>query len=147
MTNKDYRDIVGGLALIAIGVFAAVHAERYDMGELQRMGPGYFPVALGTLLAILGVFVAVPALFRQGTAVKIEWKSLTWVFAGILAFAFLLNPLGLIFATAISIILFTLASDLTWKVRFILAGCVALITYLIFSFGLGMVLPVWPWSY
>lgn len=147
MTKKDYRDIVGGLALIVIGVFAAVHAQRYEMGELQRMGPGYFPVSLGVLLAILGVFVLVPALFRQGTSVKIEWKSLIWVSIGIVVFAFLLNPLGLVLATAVSVIFFTLASDLTWKVRFILAGCIALITYLIFSFGLGMVLPVWPWSY
>jgi len=148
MTNKDYRDIFGGLCLIVVGLFAAQHAyQRYDMGELQRMGPGYFPVSLGVLLAILGVFVLVPALFRQGTSVKIEWKSLIWVFASILVFAFLLNPLGLIFATAISVVGSTLASDLTWRVRLILAGCVALITYLIFSFGLGMVLPVWPWSY
>jgi len=147
MTKKDYRDIFGGVALIVIGVFAAVHAQRYDLGELQRMGPGYFPVALGTILAILGVFVLLPAFFREGTSVKIQWKSLVWVFIGILAFAYTLNPLGLVFATAISVVLFTIASDLTWKVRFILGGCVALITYLIFSFGLGMVLPVWPWSY
>ncbi len=147
MTKRDYRDIVGGLALIVIGLFAAVHAQRYEMGELQRMGPGYFPISLGVLLAILGVFVLVPALFREGTSVKIEWKSMLWVLLGILSFAFTLNPLGLVFATAISVVLFTLASDLIWRTRIILGGCVALITYLIFSFGLGMVLPVWPWSY
>jgi len=30
--------------------------------------------------------------------------------------------------------------------RLIVAAGVALMTWLVFSFGLNMVLPVWPWS-
>lgn len=147
MKNRDTRDLVGGILLIAIGIFAALHARQYELGELQRMGPGYFPTALGILLAILGFFVAVPALFREGTSIKIEWKSLFWVMVSILIFAALLNHLGMIFTSVLAVIASSMASDIKWKARLILSGCIAAITYLIFSFGLGMVIPVWPWSY
>lgn len=146
MLNKDFRDLLGGLLMMAIGIFAVVYAQRYEMGQLQRMGPGYFPVMLGALLAILGFLIALPALFRQGTKVQIHWKSLLWVLASILLFAGLLEKLGLIFATIISVIASTMASDLPWRTKTILALSVALITYLIFSYGLGMYLPTWPWS-
>ncbi len=147
MKNRDSRDLMGGIALIAIGVFAAMHARQYELGELQRMGPGYFPTVLGIILAILGVLVAVPALFREGTSIKIEWKSLAWVMVNILVFALLLNHLGMIFTSFLAVIASSMASDIKWKARLILSGCIAFITYLIFSFGLGMVIPVWPWSY
>ncbi len=147
MKNRDTRDLIGGIALIAIGVFAAMHARQYELGELQRMGPGYFPTVLGIILAVLGVLVAVPALFREGTSIKIEWKSLLWVMVSILVFAVLLNHLGMIFTSVLAVIASSMASDIKWKARLILSGCIAVITYLIFSFGLGMVIPVWPWSY
>jgi hypothetical protein len=147
MKNKDTRDLIGGIALIAIGVFAALHARQYELGELQRMGPGYFPTALGIILAILGVFVAIPALFREGTSIKVEWKSLVWVMISILVFAVFLNLLGMIITSVLAVIASSMASDIKWRARLILSGCIAAITYLIFSFGLGMVIPVWPWSY
>lgn len=147
MKNRDFRDLVGGLALVVIGVFAAAHAQQYDLGQLQRMGPGYFPTVLGILLALLGIFVAIPALFRQGTSIKIEWKSLLWVMVSILVFAVCLNSLGLVITAILTVIASSMASDLKWRGRLILSACIAAITYLIFGFGLGMIIPTWPWSY
>lgn len=146
MIKKDLRDLLGGLLMIAIGAFAVIYAQRYNMGQLRMMGPGYFPVALGTLLIILGVFIAVPAWFRSGTAVEIQWKSLFWVTTSMLLFAGLLNILGLFLATMVCVITSSMASTLGWRTKFILAGSVALLTYLIFSLGLGMLFPLWPWS-
>jgi hypothetical protein len=147
MTSRDWRDVIGGILMIAIGLFAAFYAQRYTLGTLQRMGPGYFPVALGVLLAVLGVFVVLPALFRSGTHIKIQWKSLVWVIASLLTFALLLNQLGLIFTTIITVLVGTLASNLPVQHKLILSLAVTAVTYLIFSFGLGMLMPVWPWSY
>jgi len=146
MIKKDLRDLIGGLLMIAIGTFAVIYAQRYDMGQLRMMGPGYFPVVLGALLVILGVFIAVPAWFRSGTSIDIQWKSLFWVTASLVLFAGLLKVLGLILATVICVVTSSLASTLPWRTKFVLAFSVALLTYLIFSFGLGMRFPLWPWS-
>lgn len=147
MLKRDLRDILGGLIMIAIGLFAAIYGQRYELGQLQRMGPGYFPVSLGWLLALLGVFITVPAFFRQGMRIQVEWKSLIWCTIGVVAFGLALDPLGLVLSTILMVILTSMPGlDMTWKTRIILALVVALITWLIFIFGLGMVIPVWPWS-
>lgn len=147
MTNKDTQDIIGGLALTALGVFAAVHAQTYEFGSLTRMGAGYFPVALGVILALLGLLIAIPAFFRRGQPIHVEWKTFVLVMVGIVAFALTLKVLGLVLATALSVVISSLADrDTRWKGRIFLAVGVAAVTYVVFSLGLSMVLPIWPWS-
>jgi len=147
MKSKDTRDIIGGFSLVAMGLFAALYAQRYDLGELQEMGPGYFPTALGVLLMVLGLFIAIPAFFREGTSINIEWKSLLWVLISISVFAIALTKAGLVVATVLSVLAAAVPSKSSWKSRLILAISLAVITYLVFLLGLGMVLPVWPWSH
>lgn len=145
--KKDMQDILGGLALIAVGLFAAYYAGRYEFGELSRMGPSYFPVMLGITLAILGALVALPALFRSGERINVKWGVFALVIASIVIFAVTLETLGLIVATAVSVLVSSLADkQITWKGRLLLCAGVAAITYLVFGLGLGMVLPAWPWS-
>lgn len=147
MKNKDMHDIVGGLALVALGSFAALYAQKYEFGDLNRMGPGYFPVALGVILALLGLLIAIPAFKRKGEPIEVKWKTFALVLGSIVVFALSLKVLGLIVATALSVVVSSLAdNDTTWKGRLLLAVGVAAVTYLVFGFALGMVLPAWPWS-
>ena len=147
MKHKDMQDVLGGLALAALGTFAAVYAQRYEFGDLNRMGAGFFPVTLGALLAVLGLMIAVPAFFPSGPAINVQWKTFALVMASIVAFALTLKVLGLILATMLTVVLASLADNETrWKGRLMVAAGVALITYLVFGLGLSMVLPIWPWS-
>lgn len=147
MIHRDTHDLIGGLALAALGGFAAVYAQRYEFGELSRMGPGYFPVALGVLVALLGLVIAVPAIFRRGQPIHVKWKTFALVMASLVVFALTLKVLGLMVATVLVVIIASLAdNDTRWKGRLIIALGVAAITYLVFIVGLSMVLPVWPWS-
>jgi hypothetical protein len=51
-------------------------------------------------------------------------------------------------ASMITVVVASLADhDLTWRTRAFMAAGVAPIIYIIFIFGLGMTIPVWPWSY
>ena len=145
MKNKDMQDVIGGLSLAALGAFAAIFAQRYEFGDLNRMGPGFFPVILGTLLAVLGILIAVPAFFRSGPPVQVRWKPFALVMASLVAFAMTLKVLGLIVATMLAVVIASLAdNDTRWKGRILIALGVALITYLVFGLGLSMVLPMWP---
>lgn len=147
MKHKDMQDVLGGLSLTALGVFATVYAQRYEFGDLNHMGAGFFPVVLGILLAALGMMIAIPAFFRSGQAIEVRWKAFVLVMVSIVVFALTLKLVGLIFATALAVMVSTLADKETrWKSRLMIAAGVALITYLVFGFGLGMVLPTWPWS-
>ena len=52
---RNPRDFWAGLIFLVVGVGAAVIARDYPMGTGGRMGPGYFPFVLSSLLALLGV--------------------------------------------------------------------------------------------
>jgi hypothetical protein len=148
MRHRDTQDLVGGLALTALGLFAAYYAhEHYEIGNLRRMGPGFFPVSLGLTLAVLGILVALPAWFRQGPVIQPAWKTLGLVTLSLVVFSLTLKTLGLIVATSLSVLLSSIPDrGIQWKNRWLLCIGVSVVTYLIFIMGLGMLLPLWPWS-
>ena len=55
------KDYYAGALMVLIGVAAAWVGSGYHVGELARMGPGFFPLAIGVLLAIVGVLIALNA--------------------------------------------------------------------------------------
>ena len=147
MKDKDFRDIIGGLGLAAIGLFAVVYGQRYEFGDLNRMGPGYFPVVLGLMLGGLGALIALPAFFRRGDSITVAWKTFGLVMASILVFSFTLKLLGLVLASALAVLVASFADNVPgWTWRLLTAAGIALITWVVFKLGLGMVLPTWPWS-
>lgn len=133
---------------MALGLFAAYYAnEHYEIGDLRRMGPGFFPVSLGLILAVLGVLVALPAWFRQGPVIRPAWATLGLVMLSLVIFSFTLKTLGVVFATMVAVFISSMADrGIGWKSRLLLCVGVAVTTYVIFIMGLSMVLPVWPWS-
>ena len=145
MTGRDQPDIVGGILLAALGLFVAFYAQRYQMGTLNRMGPGYFPVVLGWLLVGLGAIIAVPAFFREGRRISIDIRPFVCVIGSLLFFAFALRPLGLILTTGVTVLIASVATPhLRWTGRFALGAVVPFLTYAVFVLGLQMVIPVWP---
>ena len=54
MNIKSQKDFFSGLLFMGAGVAFAWGASSYTLGTGARMGPGYFPLALGVLLAVLG---------------------------------------------------------------------------------------------
>lgn len=147
MKHKDLQDLIGGVLLSAVGLFFALYSQRYDLGTAARMGPGYFPTVLGWTLTVLGVLVALPALFRKGPPVKIQLGNFLFVMAALLLFAFSLRSLGMVAATFLASFVASLADrDITWKGRALMSAGVTVLTVLVFSMGLNMVLPLWWWN-
>jgi Tripartite tricarboxylate transporter TctB family len=54
MNIKSQKDFFAGLMFLVVGALFAIGATRYNVGTAARMGPGYFPLLLGILLAVLG---------------------------------------------------------------------------------------------
>ncbi|MFB0898454.1 MAG: tripartite tricarboxylate transporter TctB family protein, partial [Polaromonas sp.] len=145
---RDSTDLIGGLFLTALGLFFVIYAQRYNMGTLNRMGPAYFPIALGAVLAFLGLLIAVPAWFRAGVGPEVSWKTLFIVIGSVVLFGATLQTMGLVFACMTTLLVASLAdNDISWRERALLMVAVPPIIYFIFIFGLGMTVPVWPWSY
>lgn len=58
---RSTSDLVAGLIFAALGAAFAIGALGYELGSLLEMGPGYLPLALGLVLAGLGLATVVKA--------------------------------------------------------------------------------------
>jgi hypothetical protein len=67
--SKRIKDFVGGILVLLIGIGAMVQGQTYSIGTLNRMGPGYFPVALGAILAGIGGVMLIAAYLGNRFAV------------------------------------------------------------------------------
>ena len=65
MRIKSQKDFFAGLMFMVAGIAFAWGATNYNIGEGARMGPGYFPLMVGLLLAM------VPVSFGRPTS---RWK-------------------------------------------------------------------------
>lgn len=149
MYARDYRDLLGGALLIALGLWAGLHAlSSFDLGTPGRMGPGMFPVILGFLLSGLGVLIAIPAAFRAGPEITVDWRPMFFIMIGVLAFAALVVPFGMIPAVVVLTAAAVLADT---KIRLlgtiVLAFGLSVLAYLIFRVGLGIVLEPFRWPF
>jgi Tripartite tricarboxylate transporter TctB family len=94
------RDYIGGTLMALIGFGATIESRRYDIGSLDSMGPGYFPMLLGVLLLGVGCAIVVkarlsgiePRLLRA----KIDWRGWSCILASIVAFALFGKYCGLV---------------------------------------------------
>lgn len=107
MKIKSQRDFVSGLLFVAVGVIFAIGATNYSMGNSARPGPGYFPLILSVIMAILGAIVLFKSLTIEtegGDPVgAIAWRPLLLIVLAILVFAILIQRAGVFVAGAAAI--------------------------------------------
>ena len=144
------KDLIAGLIFIAFGVGFAGIASTYAIGTAFRMGPGYFPLALGGLLAVLGAAIVVQALLGQGDRSPIgpiPWRGIVFLSAAVVVFALSVRRLGLAPALFAASLLAALSSARTSVLAaFLMAVALTLFCVLIFVEALGMPVPlVGPW--
>ncbi len=154
---KSQRDFYAGAMFSAFGVAFAWGATSYTVGDAARMGPGYFPLIVGVMIAILGSLIMFNAL-RHGGADgdpigKIAWKPLCYVIGANLAFGVLLAGLpslgipamGLIVAIyALTFIASMAGEQFNKKSVAILATVLAIGSYVAFELALKLNFPIWP---
>ncbi|NKI96824.1 tripartite tricarboxylate transporter TctB family protein [Rhizobacter sp. SG703] len=150
MKIKSQRDFWSGLMFVVVGVVFAVGATNYSMGTSARPGPGYFPLILSILMALLGSFVLFKSLTIEvegGDPIgAIAWRPLLVIVASITVFGAALPRLGLVITVPILILMTSLAGD-EFKWKGVLATAVVLTvgSWAIFVLGLKLVIPMWPW--
>ncbi len=149
MKIKSQRDFCAGLMFLAIGLGFALGATNYEFGVSARPGPGYFPLILGGLLAVLGSMVLFKALTLEtedGEPVgRLAWKPLLTILGSVVLFGLLLPSLGLAVALPLLVFGASLAGD-EFSLRDAALSAVLLTTlaWLLFIKGLNLTLPLWP---
>jgi hypothetical protein len=141
LSNKD---VWAGIMLIAIGMGAIFIARNYPFGTALRMGPGYFPVILGALLTVFGLFILACGL-RGGERIAgfSSLRALILLPLSLILFGVLMEHGG--FVPAMIVLIFGSATAST-QFRFVevLLFSVALTaaSAAVFVWGLGLPYPL-----
>jgi len=149
---ETWRERRAGLMMAAIGVFAAVTGAQYGVGTLDRIGPGFFPTALGVGLMLIGIAIALTAHVAQDGSKAalghitpyrpVDWRGWVAIVAGILLFILVTPLLGLVPGTFACV--FTSAMGdrkMTLLSSAVLAAVVSAAGALLFVWGLRVGLP------
>ena len=143
-TNRDYY---AGATMALIGAGAIYEGSEYGIGTLSRMGSGFFPVAMGAGLVLMGVIMALnrspaPEADAHGPG-AFDVRGAVAVTAGVALFIALAKAAGLapaifacVFASALG------ARTTTLKQAVLLALGVTVFGVLLFHYGLHVQFPV-----
>jgi len=143
---KGPQDFVGGLALMAVALFA-LWASR----DLQGMhgfsfGAGTAPRMFAGLLFALGFGVMLMGILLEGAHIaRYNWRGPLFVSLAILSFAITIRPLGLVLSAFASFMIAALGSPETkWIEATIVGAVLTLGCSLLFPYALGLPFQLFP---
>ena len=145
MRIRNPRDFWAGAIYLVLASVVIWIGRDYLQGTSARMGPGFFPTALGSILAIFGVVSIGRSFIRPGEAISaIAWRPLALILGSIVLFGLLLERVGVLVALPCLIVISALASrnsriDVTSILALI--GLVAFCV-IVFVKGLGVPMPL-----
>src|SRR5262245_12370040 len=147
MRLQNQKDFLAGLLFMSFGGAALVISQSYTIGTAARMGPGYFPRALGILLIVLGALLSQRG-FRASPEPQPEWhwrSPLATVLLGVGLFSLTAQWLGLVLGGLALVFVSSAASpEFRWKEALVSGAIQGAAAAAVFVYGLGLPLRVWP---
>jgi putative tricarboxylic transport membrane protein len=149
MRGRVFRqDFAGGLAIIAVAVFAWWLARGLPGGNGGGMGPGTLPKALAVLLGLLGALLAVNALVKPAAAGLERWslRGPLLILGALVLFGVAVRPLGLAVAGPLAIAVGAFgSSEVRWRETLVFGLLMTAFCIGLFKFALGLPIPLAPW--
>jgi hypothetical protein len=148
MKVSRQRDYYAGALVMLLGAGAALVGSRYDIGDLRRMGPGFFPTALGILLAFIGVLIAGSASVNTSAgaveaSMRPDWRGWFCIVSGAGLFIILAAHAGLVPATMACVFVAALGDRTNrWTEALALATGVTIFGTLLFAYVLRIQIPM-----
>jgi len=143
---RSNKDFLAGLLFLILGGFAVAVASNYPMGSTMRMGPGYFPTALGVILCLFGAYLVVRGI-RTGGKMERGWagRPLAFITLSIVLFGFLLDRAGMIPAlVAMFFVAAAAGREFRFKEVLLLTVVMGAFAAAVFLYGLKLPYPLFP---
>lgn len=145
-----YKDYLGGALMFLLGAWAALQGLGYQVGTLSHMGPGFFPTAVGAILALSGLAIAFtgkPDPQAEEKALPPEWRGWCCIILSVIAFIVIGQYGGLLPAT-FAIVFISALGDRhnSVKAALLLAAGVCVICLVVFWWALKVQFPLFRWG-
>lgn len=148
MRIKSGQDCATGLLFIIVGFGALWIGADYAMGTAQRPGTGVLPRILAWCLIGCGGLLWIKALLAEGPGLSgWAWRPLIMVTLATVAFALLIDRIGMVATMLISMTLTALGTPQTRWLEFAFFTLIMLVIGVgLFIYGLGMPVRTLPWN-
>lgn len=139
--------LTAGGSLVVLGGIGLWVASSYEIGELHRFGPGFFPQVISVILIFFGL-----AIILENQPIERDFdppplKAIVFVVLSVLAFAFTVRRFGGVVAAISVVVLAALAQDRFRPVQTaFIALALCLLTVLVFIGQLRLSMPTFPWG-
>jgi len=105
----NYYNRIAGIFFLGIGIFFSLYSRSVEIGTWNEPGPGFLPFWAGITLSIMAAFLLIgsfkgrgplrPSFFPEAAS----WKRVLMTFLALIAYNFLLTPLGFFLTTLLFI--------------------------------------------
>jgi hypothetical protein len=146
MKIRSPKDFWSGLFFIAVASGFIGLSQRYGMGDMHRMGPALFPTLVGTLLAVLGLVIALRSFAIDGPPVpRFHARPIIISLVAMALFGVALSYSGLIAAVGVLTLVAAVASNESRPLETVgLAAVLIAFSVGVFVWLLGLPIPLWP---
>ena len=148
MEMQGHRALLAGLVTLLFGCFVLWEGSGYSLGTLRRIGPGFFPVALGAVLVVTGGLIALQALASDERIPPLKLRACLFVTAALLTFGLLVDRIGFIASAVLLVVIASMATPRP-SVRGVagLAIVVVPACYAVFVWLLGIPVDAVVWKF
>ena len=148
--RTSLKDLLSGLIFIGFGLAFGYASLTYDLGTAMRMGPGYFPLILSGIIALLGAIITFQSFAAgpdEAPLDRVPWLGLVLILGALVFFGVTVRGLGLAPSLFVTTFLSAFASKRTSLVgAFVMAAAIDLLCMVIFVWALGLPLrALGPW--
>lgn len=146
MRIRAPKDFWSGVMFCGFAMVGILAARGYSLGTAGKMGPGYFPLLLGGVLAILGAVLIGRSLVLDGEPLpRVQMLPLAVLALAVCLFGVLIEPFGLLMALAVLTLVSAWAGpQFSLNEAVALAAALTVFSVGIFVYALGLPLPIWP---
>lgn len=154
--NKN--DGAAALCGIGIGLVSLIVVLQLPFGTFRESGPAFFPTLLSLALMLVSLFLLGQYVKAKMAERKREgkedqkpllasvdlgphWKKVILAVAGLVAYVFLLRPVGFLLSTTLATILFVRLMSPSWKLSFLISILCTIFSYVFFAWLLKNPLP------
>ncbi len=145
---KPGRDTKAGASFVMLGLGFVVYALMdLQIGTLNRMGPGFFPLWLAVILIALGAGILLAGQDRDAAGGAIPWRPVLLVVTSLFIFTLTLRGIGMFPAVAAMVLVSAFASrKVTVSQALVATAGVTAFCVLVFHYALNLnVQLVGPW--
>lgn len=140
------QDFLAGLFFCAIALVGLWAARDYPVGTAMRIDTGVFPRLLCWTLLLLGIGILVNGLRGStGPVGRLAWRPFFFVLLAVIFFGIFIEKLGMVITVAGLMVIASFGSpERHWRELAVFVALVVTAAVVIFAWGLGLPIPVWP---